>query len=164
MSAHAVPGKSLGPVALGSTRNEVVEVLQEASLSPLDWGPTSIREGSVYTSVVTPSEDLIVAFRDDLAYTAIATTPRFGRTAEGVTVGMRWLELPDDLRRTLRWDSDVDLFICRAAPGLGYEFHSPPTSHGAPDRTAWLMETYEITNPQHAEIAAIHVYEPRQQL
>lgn len=106
-----VPGKSLGPVRLGMSREDVIRILGQPS-SPLT-------ETGAF-----PDWDLTVTFRDGVAVRVGTTSSRY-RTASGAGVGMR---IDDAIRLVADRALDIsasngDMNVLYRMAGIGFVFY-----------------------------------------
>jgi hypothetical protein len=106
-----VPGKSLGPVRLGMSRDDVIRILGQPSPAQADV-------------VVFPDWDVTVTFRDGAAVRVGTTSSRF-RTASGAGVGMR---IDDATRLVGDQALDIsaangDMNVLYRMRGIGFVFY-----------------------------------------
>ena len=106
-----VPGKSLGPVGLGMSRDDVIRILGQPSPAQADVA-------------AFPDWDVTVTFRDGVAVRVGTTSSRF-RTASGAGVGMR---IDDATRLVGDQALDIsaangDMNVLYRMRGIGFVFY-----------------------------------------
>ena len=154
MTPSIEPGRSVGPVRLGMTRLEVLEVcgspIRERGPNPdvlviLDFGPLS------------------VGLVSGVANMLIVQEGQAGQTSDGIHVGTTWLDLVRS-RGEPTYDADeMGSWVDAAEPGIWYDIVGPLWEGEETLDPPYHQEHLFVREPDRAFVRRMYVMSPGSQ-
>lgn len=145
LNERIIPRKSLGRLSLGMGEAQIVSRL---------GAPLSKRGDKEL--VFFAYSGLEVCLHVGRCSMLIAEKGYSGTTPDGIGVGVKWKQLVK-VHKNLKYHEEDSLWVVPGIHGLGFEIVRKLKPEEHPIHPPWVMEIYEVLDPNHAFVQAIYV-------